>query len=156
MELISLILLTFVGVLLVLAEIIFIPGTTIAGILGGIMIAVGIYLCYENLGSYYGHLNVAISSVSSVVLLYLSFKFKWWNLMAMNKQSEGKLDYTQGVTLEVGEEGKTTSALRPMGQAEFQHKIFEVVTEGGFLPSNTPVRIIKIDKNKILVAPINN
>ena len=76
--------------------------------------------------------------------------------MAMNKQSEGKLDYTQGVTLEVGEEGKTTSALRPMGQAEFQHKIFEVVTEGGFLPSNTPVRIIKIDKNKILVAPINN
>lgn len=153
MEFFSLILLTFVGVLLVLAEIIFIPGTTIAGILGGIMIAVGIFLCYENLGSYYGHINVGISVTSSVVLLFLSFKFKWWNLMAMNKQSDGKLDYTQGITLSVGEEGKTTSALRPMGQAEFQNKIFEVTTEGGFMSSGITVKIIKIDKNRIIVAP---
>ena len=57
--------------------------------------------------------------------------------------------------LNIGDEGKTISTLRPIGKAEFNNKQFEVKTSGDYLDTGTPIRITKIHSNQIIVEPIN-
>jgi membrane-bound ClpP family serine protease len=64
--------------------------------------------------------------------------------------NEGSLN-----TLVVGLEGKTTSALRPIGKALLGEKEYEVKTAGDYLDSGSAVRIVKIISNQIIVEPIN-
>lgn len=53
-----------------------------------------------------------------------------------------------------GEEGVTVSALRPIGSAEFQGKIFEVKTSGEYVSNAIKVKIVRIRLNDIVVEPI--
>jgi hypothetical protein len=42
-----------------------------------------------------------------------------------------------------------------MGKAEFKNQVMEVTSLGELVVTNTAIRIIKIDKRKIIVEPIN-
>jgi membrane-bound serine protease (ClpP class) len=57
--------------------------------------------------------------------------------------------------LNIGDVGTTRSALRPMGTAEFGNLNYEVRTTGSFLDSGTPVKIVQILSNQIIVEPLN-
>jgi membrane-bound ClpP family serine protease len=64
--------------------------------------------------------------------------------------NEGMLD-----TLNIGDEGKTISTLRPIGKAEFRNRQYEVKTGGDYVDTGTPVRITLIHSNQIIVEPTN-
>ncbi len=68
-----------------------------------------------------------------------------------------KTPVNEGLTsaLEVGQEGKCISSLKPVGKAEFDNKEYEVSSLGPFVLENTVVKIIKLERNKIIVEPIN-
>ena len=149
---ISLILL---GLVLIIIEIIFVPGTTFVGLVGFIFLAIGIFLSFRYFGSETGWTIVGASAVVSGSLFYYSFKANVWGRFALkssiqSKVNEGELDH-----LSVGLEGFTVSALRPVGKAELLSKQFEVKTVGEYLDSGTKIRIIKILSNQIIVEPIN-
>jgi membrane-bound ClpP family serine protease len=57
--------------------------------------------------------------------------------------------------LSIEDEGVATSSLKPVGKAEFEGKQYEVTSVGGFLDTGIKVKVIKIDRNKIIVEPIN-
>jgi membrane-bound serine protease (ClpP class) len=47
--------------------------------------------------------------------------------------------------------GRSLSALRPSGNADFGNGPVEVTTEGEFLPPGTPIQIVRVEGNRILV-----
>ena len=51
----------------------------------------------------------------------------------------------------LGKKGISRSTLRPAGIAEFEGKRVDVVSEGGFIQPQTPVEIIKIEGQRIVV-----
>jgi membrane-bound ClpP family serine protease len=87
--------------------------------------------------------------------LIYSFKSGVWEKFALKSSINSKFNEGNLADLQVGEEGITISALRPMGKADFRDKIYEVSTLGNFLPSGTKVRISSIKNNKIFIEPIN-
>ncbi len=54
----------------------------------------------------------------------------------------------------IGRRGVTLNALRPAGNADFGGQRLDVVSEASFLAQGTPVRIAKVDGNRIVVEPI--
>lgn len=152
---ITVILLIGIGLLLVIVELIFVPGTTIIGILGFILTAIGIWIGYAALGTDTGHVILAITVLIGGLAIFYSFRSDSWARFALKEQNKGRVNEEYQHTLQVGEEGKTISALRPQGTAIFADRHHEVQTQGEFLAPNTPVRIIKLNQNKIIVEAIS-
>ncbi|BDD00133.1 NfeD family protein [Persicobacter psychrovividus] len=147
-------LLIIVGIILLLVEVIFVPGTTFVGVIGAIAVIFGIYLSYTELGTSAGHWVLAGSSVVGIILSIYAFQSKPWLKMSNQSSVEGRVNTRDAIGLMIGQEGLTTSALKPVGKALFGETEEEVSTRGLFLEAGTAIEIIEIYKNKIIVQPL--
>lgn len=142
------------GILLLLLEIIFIPGTTVVGVGGLILLAIGIYLAYTAVGTVAGHLSL----VSSVALLFLALvillKGKTWNRVALDDKVLGKSIESMQDVLKVGDRGQTISRLNPIGKALFDDRIVEVSASGDFIPEDVEIEVTKVEQNRIRVKTV--
>lgn len=154
-EWITVISLILFGLFLIIAEIIFVPGTTLVGILGFIFLLLGVGLSFNYFGSETGWITVGISAVASGLILYFSFKANIWGRFSLKSSIQSKVNEGDLDSLIVGAEGITVSALRPIGKATLGEKMYEVKTLGEYLDSGSRVRVIKIIMNQIIVEPIN-
>jgi membrane-bound ClpP family serine protease len=143
------------GLLLLIAEIIFVPGTTLVGLVGFIFMAVGVGLSFRYFGSGMGWTIVGGTSVVSGLLIYLAFKANVWSRFALKSSIDSKVNEGELNELKPGQEGSALSALRPVGKAELGGKTFEVKTNGEYIETGTRIRIIRITSNQIIVEPLN-
>lgn len=141
------------GLLLLVAEIIFIPGTTLVGLLGFVFLAIGITLSFTYFGSTTGWVTTVLSTLASVAALYISFNSKLWKRFSLKSTNHTKVNEGLLNGLVLGQEGTAVSALRPIGKAELGTQQFEVRTHGEYLDSGTKIKIVKIELNQITVAP---
>lgn len=154
-EWLTIISLIVLGIGLVIIEIIFIPGTTVVGILGFLLGGYGIYLGYDYFGTTTGHLVLVSSVLLSFVCIFFSFKSGAWKRFANESVISSKVNDGLTINLKTGDEGETVSSLKPVGKAIFNDKEYEVASLGNFIGEKQPVRIIKIKKNKIYVESDN-
>lgn len=143
------------GLALIAAEIIFIPGTTVVGFIGFATTIGGIYYGYEMHGTETGHFILGGTVVIGGIMTYLCFKFEIWRKFALEEKMDGKAYANVKAHLKEGQEGISLSALRPMGTAEFNNEEFEVKTYASYVEANQKVKIIKIENNTIIVEPFN-
>lgn len=151
----AVIVLIFFGLGFIIAEIIFVPGTTLLGLLGLVFTITGVVLSYLSFGGGIGTIVMAVTIILGISILIYSFKSGVWERFALKSSINSKFNEGNLADLQVGEEGITISALRPMGKADFRDKIYEVSTLGNFLPSGTKVRIVSIKNNKVFIEPLN-
>jgi membrane-bound ClpP family serine protease len=152
-EWITVISLIIFGLSLIVAEIIFVPGTTLVGVLGFIFLIIGVGLSFSYFGREAGWITVGGAAISSGIVLYFSFKANVWGRFALKSSSRSKVNEGELTGLAPGQEGIALSALRPVGKAEVGSKTYEVKTMGGYVPSGTKIRIIQILSNQIIVEP---
>jgi membrane-bound ClpP family serine protease len=154
-EWVTVISLIFFGLALIVVEIIFVPGTTLVGVLGFVFLLVGVVLSFSYFGSDTGWVTVGCTGVASGLLLYYSFSSNVWGKFSLKTSMNSRVNEGDLDELQVGTEGKTVSTLRPVGKAELNDKTFEVKTLGEYLEAGRRIRISKIVSNQIIVEPIN-
>jgi membrane-bound ClpP family serine protease len=142
------------GLILIILEVVFVPGTTIVGIAGVIIGGYGIYMTYTTFGNNTGHLVLSVTLLISLVGLVISLKTKSWERFSLKDANRGRVNEDFTVSLTVGMEGMTISSIRPVGKASFDDTIIEVRSNGDYIPENVPVKIIRIDQNKIYIEPL--
>lgn len=152
---ITVIILIGIGLVLIIVELIFVPGTTVVGILGFILAVIGIWIGYAALGTLTGHIILGTSVVVSGIAFFYSFKNDVWSKFALNDQINSRVNDEYQHALEVGEIGVTVSALRPQGTALFNERRHEVQSQGEFITPNKQIRIIKLNNNKITVEEVS-
>jgi membrane-bound serine protease (ClpP class) len=161
-------LIVMVGLLLLLAEIIFIPGFGVAGVAGIAIILWGLYELLlpeipvgpEAMSDAFTGLTIGIIGglIGLVLLFRVMTKTKFWEKLTapgMESKSEG---YSSSIGLEnlKGYIGVADTDLRPSGWIVVQeHRIF-VITEGTFINKGDPVKILSVDGNRVLVRKIKN
>src|SRR6478735_697775 len=151
MEWITIVSLLVFGILLLVVEIVLVPGTTLVGVAGIALMAVGIWLGFRDLGLVYGYWMLGISVLLTAGSLYFGLKKQTWQRYTLTTVNKAKVNEDVVHELEVGFVGKTLSSLRPSGTGYFHGKQFEVTTNGEFIPTDTSIRIIKIEHHKITV-----
>lgn len=142
------------GIVLLIAEVVFIPGTTVVGLLGAVFMIAGVVFAYKQYGNETGFYVLLGTGVGTGIALYFSFRNGAWNKLSNKSSIDSKVNEGLASHLTEGEEGITVSALRPMGTADFHGKIFEVKTSGEYVANAIRVKIIKIRLNDIVVEPI--
>jgi membrane-bound ClpP family serine protease len=144
------VLLLLAGLILLLLEILVVPGTTVVGILGFALVSFGIYETYTVYGSLAGHLTLGLTILISVVAMYFSLKSRTWKKAMLHDKITGKVNELD-VDIKPGDIGKSISRLAPSGKAEFDGKYMEVHSMGDFIDHQQAIVIAKIEDNKIFV-----
>ena len=144
------------GLGLIIIEVIFVPGTTIVGIFGIILAGVGVYFSFTNFGNNTGTLVLVATAAVALIALAISFRTGVWKKFALKDQISSKFNEHIEITMQEGDEGVALSSLKPIGKAEINDRTFEVKTNGNYVDAGEKVKVIKIDKNKIIVEPIKS
>lgn len=152
---IAIISLIIIGLALIVIETIFIPGTTVVGILGLICIIAGLVMTFNNFGSSVGWVTTGGTAIVSAMVFVYMFRSGAWNRFALKQSIDSKVNEAKPVEVNVGDEGIALSALRPMGKAEINGKMYEVQSLGDLVPAESLIRVLKIEKRKIFVEPKN-
>lgn len=151
----AIIVLILVGLVLIYLELIFVPGTTVLGLVGLALTIIGIYMTYERHGIASGSIVLVSSLFVTVGALVWSFRSNAWSKFSLKGKSNSKVNEHYVDDLQVSMEGSAVSDLKPIGKAEFNNKAYEVTSNGHLIESGTGVRIIRLLGNKIIVESIN-
>ena len=155
MEILTVLLLILLGVILVIAEFMLIPGLSIAGIGAVIAFGISVYLAFKYWGTFAGIVTLIAILVFVPVMLYFLFKGKAVKPMMLNSDIEGKVINIDDQKIHIGDEGITTGRLAPLGKAKINGINVEARSLGSFVDQKTPVKVIKIEGNTVIVEPIN-
>jgi membrane-bound ClpP family serine protease len=147
--------LLLIGLALIIVELVFIPGTTVVGLLGLVFAIVGIVISYSHFGNEIGFYILLGSVATSLLALFFSFRSGAWNRFAHKSSMDSKVNEGYTASIHVGDEGVTLSTLRPIGKAEFHNKAFEVKTSGNYIDRGEKVKITRIESHQIVVEPLN-
>ncbi|MGI6686263.1 MAG: NfeD family protein [Bacillota bacterium] len=151
-------LLFIVGVILMLVEAFLIPGFGVAGIAGlGAMI---FSIIMVSVSIEQAIISLIIAIFGTVVLVALSFKFmktrRMWNRLILGERQEKTEGYVApeaNLSELLDMEGITLTPLRPAGSAEINGMRVDVVTEGGFVPRETKIKVVKVEGTRVVVRP---
>lgn len=157
MEWAIVLILILVGLVLLIAEIIFIPGTTIAGIIGSLMSIVGIFLAFYFFGNSTGASVMSVAVFIASIAVYYGFSAKTWDKIALHDtQERAEESIEKSKKLLVGAFGTAKTDLRPVGTGIFDGEFFEVAVMRGYIRAGKPIKVIKISGNKIYVESLEN
>ena len=143
--------LILVGLLMMILEIIVIPGSGVAGIIGFVLMAAAIWLAYSKQGIVAGHITLGATIAINIVGLILMLRSKTWKKAMLNTVNTGKVNVIKAGELKVGDVGITISRCAPMGKVEFKNTFYEVSTLSEFIDQSEKVEIIRISGNKIYI-----
>jgi len=146
--------LLIVGIVLVVLEIVLLPGGVV-GIIGSAVMAVAIFFTFKSYGTTAGLLVSSLAAVVFVATLIYGFKTNLWSKVALNDTNTSRVFENDDIKVVVGDRGKTLSALRPIGKAEFNDSEIEVRTMGDYMDAGQFVKIILIKESKIYVEKIS-
>jgi membrane-bound ClpP family serine protease len=143
-----------IGLLLLFAEILIIPGVGVAGILGILALGGSCVYAFLEVSTTAGIITTISVVVLLVVLTIYVLRAKTWKRISLNTNIEAKA--ISDVTVSVGDAGKTITRLAPMGQAVIEGESIEVKALEGMIDFNVEVVVVMIDDNKIYVKPKEN
>lgn len=156
MDWITIVLLLLGGIFLLIIEIIFVPGTTILGLIGGALMVFGVIIGYSKFGPQTGTIILVSSIITGAIVTIISFKSGVWKKFTLKDTNKSKFNENIKVKHLLGADGITLSALRPYGKAEIYNSTYEVKTLGNYLPSGVKIKVTSVDKDhKIFVEQIN-
>ncbi len=144
-----------IGLALIIVEVVFVPGTTLVGILGVIFLGAAVMSAYRNFGSETGLYVLIGTAAGTTAALFFSFRSQAWSKFANKSAIDSKVNEGMTSALTVGDEGIALSTLKPMGKVHFESGDFEVKTLGDYVDVGTKVKIVHIQSNQIIVKPIN-
>src|SRR5437868_1641674 len=164
------------GLALVLIEILFFAHSTIVfGVIGVFLILASIL--WAMIDRYPGEkfvptgqmllmplINLVIAIVAATILITLLARYlprtslyRRFALVTSNP-SGPSLDHSPrqfatAMSLRPGASGITVSMLRPSGKARFSDQLVDVITQGEFVPPETPVTVVQTDGMRVVVRP---
>jgi len=151
MELFVLSALLIIGLVLLLVELLFIPGTTVVGVLGFLVSGAGLVFAFLNFDYTLALWITAFALFLNFAAVGYGFSSGIWKKFSLKSTQSGGVFEERMIGLEVGMKGIAVSDIKPYGKASFSEIWVEVKSESGFIEVKSPVTIVKIENNKITV-----
>ena len=132
-----------------------VPGFGLPGIGGIIFVFVGTILAMNSIRYAVLSLSVAIiiSTLVTILLIKLGFKSKIFDSVVLKSILNAERGYLSVDNMDrlIDKEGTTVSELRPTGFIEIDGERLDALSEGSFIPRDTPIKVVRIEGSKIFV-----
>jgi membrane-bound ClpP family serine protease len=144
--------LIIIGIMLLLLELLVIPGFGITGILGIASLIGGVVLAYTSLGATAGHLTLFSSLAGCGIALWIIMRSKTWNRLSLKTNIDDKVDVLpEQKGIQAGNSGVALTRLAPMGKIRVNNVDVEATSREGIINTGQTVEVVKIDGTKIIV-----
>jgi membrane-bound ClpP family serine protease len=147
--------LILIGLVLMLAEILVVPGVGVAGVLGLLSMGGSCYYAFHEFGNTTGGLVTGLNGVLLLVLMIFVLRAKTWKRFTLNTNIDSKA-VSQDDVLSVGDRGKTVTRLAPMGAVRIGDNVVEVKALEGMIDPGVEVEVVLLEDNRIYVSPVND
>ena len=145
------ILLAVLAALLLTAEMVFLPGVSVAGFLALAADAAAVYLAYDKFGTAGLIASIVLVAIVSIITVVLCLRAKTWRRLSLTSNIDGQSQISPETELALGMKGAALSRLAPSGKAVFDGKTFEARTIDGLIDPGTEVEIIGFDNFTVIV-----
>ena len=146
--------LILVGLILIFAEVLIIPGVGVAGILGLLSMAGSCFYAFHEMGDTSGYIVTGVNAVLLLALVIYVLRAKTWKKMTLETNIDAKAVSEESSVVSVGDTGKSITRLAPMGSVRFGNMVVEVKTIEGMVDPGCDVEVVMIEDNKIYVSPV--
>lgn len=146
--------LIIIGLVLIFAEILVIPGFGVAGVLGFLSIGGSCFYAFHEFGATVGAIVTGVNVFVLVLLTVYVLRAKTWKRMSLETNIDAKAVSDEPARRTVGERGVAVTRLAPMGSVRFGDDIVEVRALEGMVDPGTEVEVFMIEDNRILVKPL--
>ena len=148
-------LLILLGLLLFIAELVLLPGLTLAA-LGSFCCLVGaVTWAFVEGGTAAGFITLGIVVVLLLILTALFLRPRTWNRFTLKTNIESRVQPLEIETqVEVGVQGTTLTRLAPMGKVQIGGRTFEAKSLDSYIDPRRQVTGIGYDNASIVVRPV--
>ena len=166
----------FVGVALLLSELLIHPGTIIPGLIGvALMLGSLVWAMVDRYPSQpmiptfdmvaNPVLRLGVILLASLIVIAIIWKFLPQSSIfdrlvlqaasAADGPSISSRTVSSPLVIKVGDVGRAVSMLRPSGKAAFGDKMIDVISRGDFVAPETSVRVLAVEGSRIIVEQVN-
>ncbi|MBI3179560.1 MAG: hypothetical protein HYZ27_07845, partial [Deltaproteobacteria bacterium] len=165
-----------IGAVLLIVELLFIPGFGVAGVAGIALMAVAVVMAFVELelpwdtsfelgyvaeAAQMAASRLAILMVALTVGAFVFSKYlpgsrlgKSVILESATTAAEGYVSQSAAELALVGKRGRAVGALRPAGIADIEGRRIDVVTQGDFIEPGSEIEVMLVDGNRVVVKKI--
>jgi membrane-bound ClpP family serine protease len=149
----AVILLLVMGMVLLAAEILVIPGFGLVGLLGiASTLGAGV-VAFTQMGALWGLLALGGGlGVSGFMAWVLPRTAAGKQLVLAESQRAARVGDVALARL-IGIEGEAVTPLRPSGSARVDGRVVDVITDGIYVESGARVRVVQVNGSRVLVEP---
>jgi len=144
------------GLVLLVLEVLVIPGVGVVGFFGFGLIVYSIFMSFVHHGTTAGIITTIATLFMSLVVVWLSLRSKTWRRISLETDLKSKVNEIDLESIHPGDRGVTIGRIAPMGKAMFNGLYFEVKSGGAFIDPDKPIVVTRMDENQIFVKEYTN
>lgn len=153
MEIVVVSVLVLLGILLLIAEVAFIPGVGVTGVLGVLSMLCAVAYAFS-IQPLVGWLVLAVVALSVVVLIIWAVYGKSIDKMALKKSIDSSVQNPESSALAVGDEGVAVTRLALVGEADFDGRLVEVTSADGLIDEGARVFVCRVSGGVVFVKRV--
>lgn len=150
----NIVLLIVLGVLFLVAELVFLSGTFIGGILSLACYGGAVYLAFTNIGNTAGIVVIAVIAILSLIATIISLRAKTWQRLSLQQEIESASMEQPEARLNVGDRGVAVSRLSPMGKVEIDGCLYEAKSTDAYIDQKCEVEVVGFENFSVIVKKI--
>ena len=154
MEYVITALIVLVATLLLVVEVMLIPGFGFTGILGAAAMIGAVAYSFFVIGSLAGWITLLVTIAICVALFVWALYGKSLDKVALKKKIESTVKEDELTRFSVGDKGVSRTRLALIGEAEINGLIVEVKSESGLIDEGRPVEVVRISGDTVFVKNI--
>ena len=146
-----------IGIILLIIELLIIPGFGFAGVLGLLAVIGAVVLAFVQLGTTTGLIVLGSTIIALAVMTVFILRSKTWKKLSLKVNIDAKVDSApdeKGLT--IGMRGQTLSRLAPAGKIRINEMDIEARSYDAIIDSGKQVEIIAIEDNKVTVKQVDS
>ena len=150
----SILLLTLLAMLFLLAELILLPGVTVAALLALLSSGSAVYLAFANYGLVWGFVVLGVIVLLALGVVTISLRAKTWQRFALNQRLDSSVSAPLSELVAIGSRGECLSRLSPMGRVEINGTSYEAKLQSGYADPRTPIEVTGYENDHLIVKII--
>jgi len=156
MSITLIVILIVVGLSLMVVEVVVLPGITVAGVGGVLLIGCGVALAYKWFGGTAGTAALVGTGALFIVFMIYALRAKTWDRLSLNSEIDSRVNVVDTDDIMLGDRGMTVSRLAPIGKIIIREKIMEGKSEFGLIDENREIEVVYVSGSTVVVQEVKS
>lgn len=154
MTIVGIILMILAGIVLFLLEFLVVPGITIAGIGGILLLGGAVYLSFSFFDTTTGIIVLVGVAIVLLLTMILALRSRTWKGISLETDIDSKVSDLSKTEVKAGDVGYALTRLAPIGSVMINDQKYEGHSEGPFIDQRTPVQVINVAPTYVVVKSL--